>query len=177
MVMVCDSLIDDVISLNHQAVMELGLEYTDKMAIPPGQLAFPLSGYCIAECTKVAFPKTGITIFGSQLHTHLRGVRVMTRHFRGDQELREVNRDDFYLNSFQEIRHLRKKTRVLPGDALVTTCFYDTRGYENAVLGGHSIQDEMCVNYIHYYPATQLEVCKSSVSESTLADYFEFMRK
>lgn len=35
------------------AIMELGLEYTDKMAIPPGVLAFPLSGYCIAECTKM----------------------------------------------------------------------------------------------------------------------------
>jgi len=34
-------------------VMELGLEYTDKMAIPPQQPAFPLSGYCIAECTGV----------------------------------------------------------------------------------------------------------------------------
>lgn len=34
------------------AIMELGLEYTDKMAIPPGVLGFPLSGYCIAECTK-----------------------------------------------------------------------------------------------------------------------------
>lgn len=34
-------------------VMELGLEYTDKMAIPPGQVAFPLSGYCIAECTEL----------------------------------------------------------------------------------------------------------------------------
>lgn len=34
------------------AIMELGLEYTDKMAIPPGVLGFPLSGYCIAECTQ-----------------------------------------------------------------------------------------------------------------------------
>lgn len=34
-------------------IMELGLEYTDKMAIPPGQIGFPLSGYCIAECTNV----------------------------------------------------------------------------------------------------------------------------
>lgn len=33
--------------------MELGLEYTDKMAIPPGILGFPLSGYCIAECTQM----------------------------------------------------------------------------------------------------------------------------
>lgn len=35
------------------AIMELGLEYTDKMAIPPGIIAFPLNGYCIAECTKI----------------------------------------------------------------------------------------------------------------------------
>jgi hypothetical protein len=34
-------------------VIELGLEYTDKMAIPPQQPAFALSGYCITECTAV----------------------------------------------------------------------------------------------------------------------------
>lgn len=34
-------------------VIELGLEYTDKMAIPPKQDSFTLSGYCIAECTAV----------------------------------------------------------------------------------------------------------------------------
>lgn len=94
--------------------MELGLEYTDKMAIPPGQTAFPLSGYCVADCTRAALPRTGIIIFGSQLHTHLRGVRVLTRHFRGEQELREVNRDDFYSNHFQEMRTLHYKPRVLP---------------------------------------------------------------
>jgi len=94
------------------AVMELGLEYTDKMAIPPGQTAFPLSGYCVADCTRAALPATGIIIFGSQLHTHLRGVRVLTRHFRGEQELREVNRDDYYSNHFQEMRTLHYKPRV-----------------------------------------------------------------
>lgn len=34
-------------------VMEIGLEYTDKMAIPPGQKSFTLTGYCIAQCTAV----------------------------------------------------------------------------------------------------------------------------
>ncbi|KAH8290022.1 hypothetical protein KR044_000465 [Drosophila immigrans] len=158
-------------------VMELGLEYTDKMAIPPAQTAFPLSGYCVADCTRSALPRTGIIIFGSQLHTHLRGVRVLTRHFRGEQELREVNRDDYYSNHFQEMRTLHYKPRVLPGDALVTTCYYNTLGDTNATLGGFSISDEMCVNYIHYYPATKLEVCKSSVSEETLENYFIYMKR
>lgn len=96
------------------AIMELGLEYTDKMAIPEGLTAFPLSGYCIAECTAVALPATGITIFGSQLHTHLTGVRIMTRHFRNGNELLEVNRDDYYSHEFQEIRNLRRLVKVLP---------------------------------------------------------------
>ena len=34
-------------------VMELGLEYTDKMAVPPGVNPFTLTGYCIPECTAV----------------------------------------------------------------------------------------------------------------------------
>lgn len=67
--------------------------------------------------------------------------------------------------------------RVKKGDALITTCYYDTRGYTNTTLGGFSISDEMCVNYIQYYPATKLEVCKSSVSEKTLEDYFYYMKR
>lgn len=35
------------------AIMELGLEYTDKMAIPGRQEAFPLTAYCIPQCTGV----------------------------------------------------------------------------------------------------------------------------
>ena len=34
--------------------------------------------------------------------------------------------------------------------------------------GGFGIEDEMCVNYIHYYPSVLLEVCKSTVSQTTL---------
>lgn len=63
-----------------------------------------------------ALPKSGITVFGSQLHTHLRGVRVLTRHFRqGDNvELRELNRDDYFSHHYQEIRNLRRQTKVYP---------------------------------------------------------------
>ena len=34
-------------------IMELGLVYTDKMAIPPNMESFSLSGYCLPECTAV----------------------------------------------------------------------------------------------------------------------------
>lgn len=58
----------------------------------------------------------------------------------------------------------------------MTTCYYDTLAYTNTTLGGFSISDEMCVNYIQYYPATQLEVCKSTVSEKSLLNYFKYLR-
>lgn len=95
-------------------IMELGLVYTDKMAIPPHQEEFALHGYCLPQCTAVGFPSQGINIFGSQLHTHGTGIRVETRHFRGGHELAEINRDNHYSTHFQEIRPLHKIKTVLP---------------------------------------------------------------
>lgn len=34
-------------------IMELGLEYTNKMAVPPGQVGFRLPGFCIPDCTSI----------------------------------------------------------------------------------------------------------------------------
>lgn len=116
-------------------VLELGLEYTDKMIIPPKQSSFSLSGYCVTECTAVvsltpcyftvpllifvpftykSLPPEGITVFGSQLHTHLTGVRVYTRHIRDGLELPELNRDNHFSTHFQEIRRLKKTVKILP---------------------------------------------------------------
>ena len=120
-------------------IMELGLVYGDAMAIPPGQEEFSLSGHCVPGCTMEVvqhlllsvlvydqqqqlnsyhplqgFPSSGVTFFGSQLHTHATGIRVATRHFRDGRELPEVNRDDHYSTHFQEIRVLRKPRKILP---------------------------------------------------------------
>ena len=43
--------------------------------------------------------------------------------------------------------------------------------------GGFAISDEMCVNYVHYYPKTRLEVCKSSVTTESLYGFFHFLKK
>ncbi|XP_014614419.1 PREDICTED: tyramine beta-hydroxylase [Polistes canadensis] len=158
-------------------VIELGLEYTDKMAIPPQQESFLLSGHCISECTGVGLPQSGIHVFGSQLHTHLTGTRVITRHFRDGIELPRLNYDNHYSTHFQEIRLLPKPVTVLPGDSLITTCTYNTMQRDNITLGGFAISDEMCVNYIHYYPNTRLEVCKSAISDDALRTYFRYMRE
>lgn len=131
------------------------------------------------------------------MHTHLTGVTVATRHIRNGRELPELNRDNHYSTHFQEIRKLKRRVQVLPvsriiirpisiiqlkyfilkGDALITTCDYRTEDRNNVTLGGFSITDEMCVNYIHYFPATPLEVCKSAISDQALQTYFEYMNE
>ena len=123
------------------------------------------------------YPSDGITIFGSQLHTHGTGVRVSTKHVRDGMELPELNRDNHYSTHFQEIRALREPRRILPGDSLITTCTYSTMSRDNATLGGYGFAEEMCVNYFHYFPRVELEVCKSSVDESALKEYFQFMNE
>jgi dopamine beta-monooxygenase len=48
-----------------------------------------------------------------------------------------------------------------------------TMSVYSVLQGGFSIQEEMCVNYIHYYPRCDLEVCKSSISDLDLNRFFK----
>ncbi|XP_045878939.1 dopamine beta-hydroxylase isoform X2 [Meles meles] len=158
-------------------IMELGLVYTPLMAIPPQETAFVLTGYCTDKCTQMALPPSGIHIFASQLHTHLTGRKVVTVLARNGQEKEIVNRDDHYSPHFQEIRMLKKVVSVQPGDVLITSCTYDTGDRDLATVGGFGILEEMCVNYVHYYPRTQLELCKSAVDAGFLRKYFHTVNR
>lgn len=86
--------------------------------------AFPLSGHCIMECTGVGLPQSGIKIFGSQLHTHLTGTKVVTRHVRNGEELPLLNYDNHYSTHFQEIRLLPEHVTILPVNLFFNFIFY-----------------------------------------------------
>lgn len=66
-------------------ILEIGLEYNPKNSIPPQHSEFHLHGHCLGECTYAGLPKNGITIFSSQLHTHLTGRRVWTSQIRNNK--------------------------------------------------------------------------------------------
>uniref|UniRef100_A0A7E4VLN4 Tyramine beta-hydroxylase n=1 Tax=Panagrellus redivivus TaxID=6233 RepID=A0A7E4VLN4_PANRE len=154
-------------------IMELGLIYSDANSIPPRQTDFAISGYCVADCTS-KLPPSGIKIFGSQLHAHLTGRKLWTSHYRDGVKIGEINRDNHFSPHWQHIQVLQKQAYVLPGDTLVTTCVYDTRDQNEFVFGGYEIRNEMCVNYVYYYPASEVEVCKSAVANRTLTNWFKY---
>lgn len=158
-------------------IMELGLVYTPIMAVPPKQQTFSLSGFCTSKCTQTALSPKGIHIFASQLHTHLAGRGVRTVLVRGGKELEIVQEDQHFSTHYQTIRVLRKIVNVLPGDVLITKCTYNTEDRSQPTVGGFGIMEEMCVNYIHYYPRTQLELCKSHVDPKYLQKYFNVINR
>ncbi|XP_068609392.1 dopamine beta-hydroxylase [Brachionichthys hirsutus] len=158
-------------------IVELGLVYTPVMAIPPKQHTFDLSGYCSSKCTQTALPPGGIYIFASQLHTHLAGRGVRTVLVRGGKELEVVQEDKHFSTHYQTIRVLRKMVNVLPGDVLITKCTYNTEDRSKPTVGGFGIMEEMCVNYIHYYPRTKLELCKTHVDKGYLQKFFTFINR
>ncbi|XP_032757751.1 dopamine beta-hydroxylase [Rattus rattus] len=162
---------------NEAGIMELGLVYTPLMAIPPQETTFVLTGYCTDRCTQMALPKSGIHIFASQLHTHLTGRKVITVLARDGQQREVVNRDNHYSPHFQEIRMLKNAVTVYQGDVLITSCTYNTENRTMATVGGFGILEEMCVNYIHYYPKTELELCKSAVDDGSLQKYFHIVNR
>ncbi|KFQ99299.1 Dopamine beta-hydroxylase, partial [Opisthocomus hoazin] len=145
-------------------IMELGLVYTPVMAIPPDEEAFVLTGYCTDKCTQLALPAAGIRIFASQLHTHLAGRKVVTVLSRDGRERQVVNADGHYSPHFQV-----RGRPALPAPA--------ASRFVSVLQGGFGIMEEMCVNYVHYYPQTQLELCKSAVDPGYLHRYFNLVNR
>ena len=157
-------------------IMEIGLEYNSKNSIPPKNEAFNLNGYCLSDCTYAGL-SSKIKVFASQLHTHLTGRKVWTTIIRQSKEIKILNSDYHYSPHFQEIRMLKKPVTIYPGDIIVNTCQYNTKNRTNMTLGGFGITDEMCVNYMHYYPVVELEVCKSSIRDDVLQEFFKKMKE
>ncbi|KFV76170.1 Dopamine beta-hydroxylase, partial [Struthio camelus australis] len=163
-------------------IMELGLVYTPP--VPSERQGDPGRGEGSGwaqrlkqRCFLPALPAAGIRIFASQLHTHLAGRKVVTVLARDGRERQVVNADSHYSPHFQEIRMLKEVVPIFPGDELITTCTYNTEDRSRATVGGFGIMEEMCVNYVHYYPQTQLELCKSAVDPGYLHRYFNLVNR
>ncbi|CAJ0581531.1 unnamed protein product, partial [Mesorhabditis spiculigera] len=141
------------------AMMAVGTHWSDSMMIPQGQLDFPLTGFCTPECTST-FPPTGIKIFGSLLHAHLTVTKIWTSIYRQA------------LVSTRPSEALRVAGSC-KGDTLATTCLHDTRDRTAPTYSGLGLVEEMCINYLLYYPAVDIESCRSEVHNASLYDFIE----
>ena len=64
----------------------------------------------------------------------------------------ELGREDPYYFDNQTFKPIPPDTLLMPGDEVRTHCVYDNSGNNNPVTGGPLTQDEMCINFVLYYP-------------------------
>ncbi|XP_070569758.1 DBH-like monooxygenase protein 1 homolog [Ptychodera flava] len=143
------------------SIIELGNTVDYFHAIPPRLTSFTTVGFCSGDCLAEGLNGTSITIFASLLHAHLAGRGVRTRHIRNGEEQAVVAADDTYDFNFQEMRYLPDPVVVQPGDELITECSYNTEGRSSMTYGGLSTLEEMCLNFVYYYPRRSLAKCES----------------
>ncbi len=84
----------------------------------------------------------------------------------------EDSRKHIYLLTFQNIHYVTN----FQNDEVWINLF--SRLSNSLMFFIHRFADEMCVNYVHYFPKTQsLEVCKSAVDTEALNHYFDFLHE
>ncbi len=143
------------------SMLTTGHDVSTLHLIPPGQASFTSVGHCPSLCTSSALPQEGIKVFAGLPHTHLLGTKVKLRHIRNGVELPVPFQDSHYDFNYQTMRRI--EVNLMPGDHLVTECVYDSRGREGYTRGGMRAEDEMCIMFLHYYPAVELAHCVSKL--------------
>eukprot|EP00058_Branchiostoma_floridae_P019171 XP_002604660.1 hypothetical protein BRAFLDRAFT_94822 [Branchiostoma floridae] len=148
---------------NDIGIMEVGMRVGKHHVIPPGQDSFITSAFCDPRCLSQYIEELGqpIKIFANVLHSHLLGVQLSLRLIRNGVET-DISRDDNYDFNLQFVRTLGDEVTIYPGDTLVMECNYRTAHKDNVVYGGLGTPEEMCMDFLFYYPKFNLHNCDSS---------------
>lgn len=122
-------------------------------AIPPQSPSHALTNICPSEATiKLPHP---IYFYSFYPHMHLYGRSLYTEHYRCGKKIGEIGRINDYEFNNQQQYLLPSPIKVLPGDFLKTTCVYDSTGVNETITGGEETTDEMCINFLSFYPSIQ----------------------
>ncbi|KAI8609197.1 PHM/PNGase F domain-containing protein [Chytriomyces sp. MP71] len=122
---------------------------------------------CSADCT-AQFP-SNLTVLGNFFHMHSLGYNMSSRLVRGGKEIVPLGVRKYYSYDFQGLTPALPGTVIMPGDQIVTQCTYGPTDASHGnlrpyyTLFGPATTDEMCFNFIAYYPAmTNVDYCMTS---------------
>eukprot|EP00795_Rhopilema_esculentum_P003452 gene3452-1831_t len=136
------------------ATLTVGVATGKNLIIPPNLEEWTTTGSCSKACTSYlknpkALKGNEVNFFASFPHAHVLGRAIWTKIIRNGKEVVEVLRDNNYDFDYQ-------------GDEVINYCRYNSIGRQNATFGGESTKEEMCFNFIMYYPNVDLGSCTSS---------------
>ncbi|KXZ43937.1 hypothetical protein GPECTOR_77g33 [Gonium pectorale] len=129
------------------------------IAVPPGATSYTTApNVCPSACLGKLVAGSGagaegLTLVESFYHMHQLGRSMITKHVRGNVELPPLGRRDYFQFDYQAAVDIPPATRtLLPGDTLITTCTYTGAGRSNVTKFGLASYEEMCFNFLNYYP-------------------------
>jgi len=145
-------------------ILEIG---TMNITIPAGEEAYTVGNVyegCPSECSTQNIPEdTELTVFASMLHAHLAGRQIYTQHFRQSNnqtvKIEDLNNNPYYDFNVQAYDLFNPPKSIQPGDSLVTYCVYNTEDRTDTTYFGLSTAEEMCFNYVAYYPLAPWAYC------------------
>jgi len=132
--------------------------------IPPGISSFVVQSECSSRIMANAFPQ-GVWITHVTPHMHGAGVSHELELLRQDRdgnwyEHAKLWSQDAWDNNWQGNRFLKEPgIWVEPGDRLRVRCEFTTLNRTIPTGNGESFEDEMCINYISYWPRQDISIC------------------
>ena len=127
--------------------------------VPAGEISHVKEFDCPEECTQEGFLEP-INIIAAGYHMHETGSAMQVSIIRDGVEVYKfpmIYHYDFFYQPF-----IPYDFQVLPGDRLVTTCWFNTADYDEPVRSGLASYEEMCIFFIVYYPAQPLISCDAN---------------
>jgi hypothetical protein len=82
---------------------------------------------------------------------HLIGAEIETRLIRGGREIGKIENKEWDFNRQDQVR-LEREVEIRQGDRFFTKCVYNSLGRVNETRGGLPSSEEMCFNFLSYYP-------------------------
>jgi len=128
----------------------------------PVKNQFNYTSTCPSNCTS-KWPDPEINVFASALHMHTTGRNMWTNKYNPDGSFNEsINSIEYWSNDHQYMRAFDPPKKMRRGDVLSTTCNYDTSKKPGTLFGYRTI-DEMCIDFVFYYPVQHFGPFNSSI--------------
>lgn len=131
-------------------------------------------------CTKNFFQKlpSDINVFAHLPHTHLQGRELYTSIVRDKKEIEYISYNKYYDNDFQYVNYLNGEKTILRTDEVFVKCVYNTEDKDTFTVGGLGTQDEMCLDFLWYYPRQEnVYECDSEISGENWYFFFDYLER
>jgi hypothetical protein len=113
---------------------------------------YSVSGSCPSASTNAAIPAAGVTTISSFMHAHQRGRRMWTEVWRNGVKVNTLGDNQNYDYNLQKVVGLSPFVQLKKNDTVTTYCTYDTTKDTQNVTHGELTSNEMCFNFVYYYP-------------------------